>query len=114
LATATKSIYDTVVRENMGNAIFFGFIKVEPGFVMPDDYGMPDEANQAIKAALGTYIEGARALTTAAGLDTFHKRLAAFQNSAVRTAEQKNDFDEFFGWSNPELFDETGNVTSLW
>jgi hypothetical protein len=105
-----ESLFDTVVRERMGNAVFFGFIKPRPGFVLPDDYGMPDEENRTIKAALGAYIEGARALAPAAGLDTFHERLAAFQNLAVRTAEQKNDYDDFFGWSNPELFDEAGNV----
>ena len=105
-----ESLFDSVVREKMGNAVFFGFIKPLPGFVLPDDYGMPEEENRAIKAALGAYIEAARELAPAAGLDTFHKRLAAFQNSAVRTAEQKNDFDDFFGWSNPELFDVAGNV----
>jgi hypothetical protein len=105
-----ESLFDTVVRERMGNAVFFGFIKPRQGFVLPDDYGMPEEENRAIKAALGGYIEGARALAPAAGLDTFHKRLAAFRNEAVRTAGRKNYFDDFFGWSNPELFDEAGNV----
>ena len=109
-----ESLYDTVVREKMGNAVFFGFVKPRPGFVLPDDYGMPEEENQAIKAALGAYIEGAKSLAPAAGLDTFHKRLAAFQNSVVRTAGQKNDYDDFFEWSNPELFDEDGNVTRLY
>jgi hypothetical protein len=109
-----ESLYDTVVREKMGNAIFFGFIKPEPGFVLPDDYGMPEAENRAIQAALGTYIEGAQALALAGALNTFHKRLAAFQNSAVRTAEQKNDYEDFFGWCNPELFDEVGNVTRLY
>jgi hypothetical protein len=108
-----ESLYDTVVRQKMGDAVFFGFIKAEPGFVLPDDYGMPEEENRAIKAALEAYIEGARVLAPAAGLDTFHKRLAATQNSAVWTAEQKNEYDDFFGWSNPELFDEVGNVTRL-
>lgn len=96
-----ESLFDTVVWERMGNAISFGFIKPRSGFALPDDYGMPDEENRAIKAAIGAYIEGARALARAAGLDTFHERLAAFQNSAVRTAEQKKDYDDFFGWSNP-------------
>lgn len=105
-----ESLFDTVVREKMGDAVFFGFIKPRPGFVLPDDYGMPEEGNRAIEAALGAYIKGARALAPAAGLDTFHKRLAAFQNAAVRTAEQKNDFGDFFGWSNPGQFDEAGNV----
>lgn len=105
-----ESLYDTVVREKMGNAIFFGFIKPRPGFVLPDDYGMPDEENRQIKAALGDYIEGAKALAPAAGLNTFHKRLAAFQNDKARTEGQKNSYDDFFGWTNPDLFDEDGSV----
>jgi hypothetical protein len=106
-----ESLYDTVVREKMGDPIFYGFIKPEPGYVLPDDYAMPDEENRLIKVALKAYIEGARALATALGLNSFHKRLASFQNLAVRT-EQKNDYDDFFGWMNPDLFDEAGNVRS--
>jgi hypothetical protein len=48
-------------------------------------------------------------LAPALGLDTFHKRLAAFQNGEVRT-EQTNFYDDFFEWSNLELFDESGDV----
>ena len=106
-----ESLFDTVVREKMGDPVFYGFIKPEPGYVLPDDYAMPDEKNRLIKAALLAYIEGARSLAPDLGLDSFHKRLAAFQNSAVRT-EQKNDYDDFFGWMNPHLFDEGGNVKS--
>lgn len=72
-----ESLYDTVVREKMGDAVFFGFVKPKPEFVLPDDYGIPDAENRAIKAALQAYVEGARALAPGAGLDTFHKRLAA-------------------------------------
>ncbi|WP_406694402.1 hypothetical protein V5E97_25330 [Singulisphaera sp. Ch08] len=104
-----ESLFDTVVREKMGDPIFYGFIKPEPGYVLPDDYGMPDEENRLIKAALGTYIEGARPLATTLGIDSFHERLAAFQNLDVRT-EQKNDYDDFFGWMNPDLFDQAGNL----
>jgi hypothetical protein len=106
-----ESLFDTVVREKMGDPIFYGFIKPEPGYVLPDDYGMPEEENLRIKAALGSYIEGARSLAQDLGLRTFHERLAAFQNLAVRT-ERKNNYDDFFGWMNPDLFDETGNVKS--
>lgn len=70
---------------------------------------MPEDENRLIKAALKAYIEGARSNAQALGLDSFHERLAAFQNLAVRT-EQKNDYDDFFGWMNPNLLDEAGNV----
>jgi hypothetical protein len=47
-----ESLFDTVVREKMGGPIFYGFIKPEPGYVLPDDYGMPEEENRRSKAAL--------------------------------------------------------------
>jgi hypothetical protein len=108
-----ESLYDTVVREKMGDAIFFGFVKPQPDYELPDDYGMPDAENGDIKTALAEYINGMHTLAQATGITTFHGRLKAFQNSSVRTAKQKNDFDDFFGWSNPEFFDDDGNVTRL-
>lgn len=105
-----ESLYDTVVREKMGDPIFYLFVRPKPGYILPDDYSMSEEDNRAIKAALREYIEGALALAPALGLDTFHKRLVGFQNGEVCT-EQMNYYDDFFGWSNPELFDEAGNVT---
>ena len=104
-----ESLYDTVVREKMGDPIFNLFVKPKPGYVMPDDYGMGDEDNRAIKAALRQYVDGALALAPALGLDTFHERLAAFQNEDAHT-EQTNYYDDFFGWSNPDVFDEVGNA----
>jgi hypothetical protein len=62
IGDSDESLYDTVVREKMGKAIFFGFVKPQPGFVLPDDYGMPKEENQAVKAALKAYIEALRRL----------------------------------------------------
>ena len=106
-----ESLFDTVVREKIGDPIFYGFIKPEPGYVLPDEYGMPDEENRLIKAALQAFVEGATSLVPAQDLDSFHKRLAAFQNLAVRT-KQKNDYDDFFGWMNPDSFDEAGNIKS--
>jgi hypothetical protein len=104
-----ESLYDTVVREKMSDPIFFLFLKPTAGYVMPDDYGMCDEDNRLIKAALQQYIDGALAFSSAIGLGTFHMRLAAFQGENVRT-EQSNYFDDFFGWYNPASFDEEGNV----
>jgi hypothetical protein len=80
-----RSLYDTVVREKMCDPIFYLFIKPKPDYIMPDDYGMSGEANRVIKGALRDYVEGALALAPSLGLDTFHKRLAAFQNETVRT-----------------------------
>ena len=107
-----ESLYDSVVRQRMGDAICFGFIKPEPGFVLPNCYNhrMSDADNQLVRDAIRAYIEGARALAPSVGLDTFHKRLAAFQNSAVRTPRQKQDSEDLFGWTDPALYDESGNI----
>jgi hypothetical protein len=107
-----ESLYDSVVRQRIGDAIFFGFIKPEPGFVLPDHYNhrMSDADNRLVRDAIRTYIEGARALALSAGLDAFHKRLAAFQNREVRTPVQKRDSEDLFGWTEPALYDKSGNV----
>jgi len=62
-----ESLFDTVVREKMSDPIFYGFIKPEPGYILPDEYEMPPEENLRIKAALGAYIEGAKSLAEAQG-----------------------------------------------
>ncbi len=72
---------------------------------------MSGRRGNIINAALQAFIDGATSLVPAQDLDSFHKRLAAFQNLAVRTM-QKNDYDDFFGWMNPDSFDVAGNVKS--
>lgn len=104
-----ESLYDTAVREKMGDAVFFGFVKPQAGFVLPDDYGMPEPENREIRSALQEYIAKANDLAQQLGLNTFHERLGAVQNITVRT-DQTNYYDDFFGWCNPEHFDEAGNV----
>jgi hypothetical protein len=77
-----ESLYDSVVRQRMGDAIFYGFFKAEPGFVLLDQFNhrMSEADNRLVRDAITEFIEGARALATSAGLGTFHERLAAFQN----------------------------------
>lgn len=100
-----ESLYDSVVREWMGDPIFYLFIKPTPGYVLPDYYSVNDEEDRHVKAALREYIDGALALAPTLGLDTFHKRLAAFQQEDTRT-ERGNYHDDFFGWWNPAVSDE--------
>lgn len=104
-----ESLYDSVVREKMGDPIFYLFVRPTAGYAMPDEYGMDDEENRLIKTALQEYIKGALALAPTVGLNTFHERLAAFQVEEAHT-ERGNFYDDFFGWSNPDVFDESGNV----
>lgn len=103
-----ESLYDTAVREVMGDVIFYGFLKPSPGYALPDDYGMMDDENKLIKTALESYLERANELAPALGLDTFRKRLAAFQDLPI-TSSQGNDCEDFFGWNDPDDYDESGN-----
>jgi hypothetical protein len=105
-----ESLYDTVVRENMGNAICDGFIRPVPGYVLPDEYGMPEEENRLIKIALQDFVGGANRWASELGVVSFQERLAAFQDGSVRTEIQRNDSEEFFGWMNPNDFDKDGKV----
>ena len=104
-----ESLYGSVVREKLGDPIFYLFVQPTPGYLMPDDYGLLCDDNPGIKVAMREYIDGALALAPSLGLDTFHKRLAAFQLEDART-ERGNYFDDFFGWINPNQFDHDGNV----
>ena len=69
------------------------------------------EGNRLVRQALAKYINAAKRAAKAAGLNTFHQRLAAFQNYTVKTSSQyEYSYDFFFGWMNPEDFDEDGDV----
>jgi hypothetical protein len=107
-----EELFDSEVRERMGNAVFHGFVKPVSDFVVPEDLGMfSAEANARVKRALETYIAAARQEAESLGLVTFHQRLAAFQNPLVRTASTPwYDYDEFCGRTNPNCYDENGNV----
>ena len=68
-----EEIYDTVCRDEMGDAVFHGFIKPSPGYKLPEDFGLSaDEANQRVRAALSRYVESASELAARLGLADFH------------------------------------------
>lgn len=107
---AHEELFDPDVREALDDAVFNGFIKPTPGYGLPESFAMfTPEGDRAARDLLAWFLPTARKEAKQAGLNTFHKRLRAFQNIAVRTA-QTNDYNDFFGWFNPDLFDETGNV----
>jgi hypothetical protein len=57
--------------------------------------------------ALTSYIEAARARAQELGL-TFKQRLNAFQSTDVMTPSGTTA-DEFFGYTSPDMFTETGD-----
>ena len=105
-------LYDTECREDMGDPIFAGFISADPassGYEVPSNVGLfSDEGNLAAKTAIQTFIDKAVPLAQQLGLDTFHKRLAAFQNPEIATPNGR-PYDDFFGYTDPADYDESGN-----
>ena len=105
-----EELFDSDVREAMDDVVFSGFVKPKPGYVLPDKFGMfSTEGDELVREVFLWFLPAALQSAEQAGLDTFHKRLAAVQNLEVRT-EEENDYNDFFGWSDPALFDELGNV----
>ncbi|HBI44607.1 MAG TPA: hypothetical protein DDY78_17420 [Planctomycetales bacterium] len=103
-------VSDSDVREAMGNAVFFGFIKPDADFVLPDVYAMyTADGNRRVKEALVPYLDAAPSIALTLGITTFHGRLAVFQNDEVKSVGG-NYYDDYFGWSNPQQFDKSGNV----
>lgn len=106
-----EELYDSECRERMSTAIMDGFIQKKSGFVLADDFGLHYvEANQAVRAALAEYITDANEKSAELGIIGFHERLAAFQNEGVKSDEEENFYDDFFGYWRPETFDPAGNV----
>jgi len=99
---------DTVCRDAMRSAVFRSFLRPEPGYELPDDFGLYDaEANYAVKEAIAEYVSTAMSLAAALGLSSFQQRLAAFQNPSIATRDGTT-YDEFFGYQVPRLYDADG------
>jgi hypothetical protein len=72
-----------------------------------------DVADLELRRALTEYIERSNKLADEIGLTSFHDRLAAFQNGSVRTNPLIDvGYEELFGHTPPEWYDDAGNV--LW
>lgn len=109
-----EELFDSEVRERMGNAIMNGFVRAKAGYQVPQDLGMfSDEANYAVRSAIQSYVDEASSAAASLGIVKFHDRLAAFQNREVRTEQTKSDYDEFFGHTPPEFYNEHGVVMRL-
>lgn len=106
---AHEELFDSEVREAMDDAVWQGFIRPRPGYALPEQFAMfSPEGDAAVREALAWFLPAANIAADRSGLDTFSKKLKAFQNLEVRTSRQ-NDYNDFFGWANPQHFDEAGN-----
>src|SRR5262245_27167735 len=76
-----EELYDSDVREQMSEAVHRGFIEPEPGYELPEEFGMFEpEGNAQVRAAISRYIVRAAARAAAIGLPEPNARLAAFQD----------------------------------
>jgi hypothetical protein len=95
-----EELYDTEVRERMSDAVRRAFLKPEPGFTIPGEFGMFDDAsNAAIGRAIAAYVAKANARAAEIGLLNPSDRLDAFQDAAVCTRGESQYPDNFFGWA---------------
>jgi len=105
-----EELFDSEVRQIMGNAVMDGFVRGQGTGVVSTELGMfSDEANRLVYAALVKFIENANAAAESLGMTAFFDRLAALQDRHVVT-NGSYDYDEFFGHTPPEFYDESGNV----
>jgi hypothetical protein len=114
LGESHEELYDSEVRERMGDAIMEGYVRRTPGYEVPARFGMFTEAADAeVREALAAYMKSANTLADEVGLASFHARLATFQNSEVSTSSAISVYyDDLFGHTPPDWYDEAGTI--LW
>jgi hypothetical protein len=107
IAREHEEMYDSETRDAMREAVHNGFLDMVPKYILPTGFGLEsEEGNQLVRDALGRYIHAATAKTQELGL-TFKQRFNAFQSTNVITPNSTTA-DEFFGYTSPEMFSETG------
>ncbi len=95
-----EELYDTEVREQMGEAVHRAFLEPEQGYSIPTEFGMFDaESNAAVGQAIAAYVARASARVAEIGLVTPKGRLDAFQDGDVCTRGEQQYPDDFFGWA---------------
>jgi hypothetical protein len=92
-------LYDSDVSEAMTEAIRRGYFNLEPAFAVSDDLGMSTgQANQLVKGAIKEFIDKARALAEAQGLD-FRSRVAEFQRLDTTVGDKQICYNDFFRYT---------------
>ena len=94
-----EELGDTDVREQMYEAISKSFIVPQAGYVLPAEFGMfSDDGNKKVQSALRKFLTHPDVLKAASSLKTPEARLAAFQDTSVRSGAG-HTFDEYFGYA---------------
>jgi hypothetical protein len=102
-------VCDSDVREQMRAVISNGFVRQVPEYAIPESFGMfSEEGDRLVRQALESFVAAAKQKAAEQGLTNLHDRLAVFQNEDVVTPNGSY-YDDFFGWSPPEQFDDAGS-----
>ena len=92
-----EEVYDTDVREQLGEAIERNLIIPAGPIETPTKLGMfSDEADERVAAALGAYLTEARRQADELRLDEVARRRAVWDPDATSTSGAT--VDEFLGW----------------
>jgi hypothetical protein len=90
---------DTDVREQMYRVIYKGFIQPQPGYSLPEKFGLfSDRGNSLVRAALQAFLTHPEVMAASRALKTSEDRFAAFQDWKVKTTEG-TIYSEYFGYS---------------
>ena len=107
IACVNEELEDSEVAERMTDAVFHGFVRRQPDFELPQEFGMySSTANADVRAALEQFITVAN--SNGESLD-FHSRLAAFQNLDVTVGDAQFCYNDYFRHTPPNSFDAEGN-----
>jgi hypothetical protein len=109
-----EELHDSECPERMSDAVINRFVRASPNYELPHQFGLHSAgANRAVRNALLDYIDRASIKASELGLDSFHDRLAAFQNPDIPSDDEGLYFDDYFGYMAGEQFDAAGNVIDL-
>ncbi len=110
IGKAHEELYDSDVRQEIGNSLMDGFVRTHADHPVPQEFGMfTPEGNGEVRAAVADFIDAASEKAVELRISCFHDRLAALQNRTVHT-QHGYDYEEFLGHSPPEFYDAYGNV----
>ena len=97
IANEYDEVSDTYVRDHMRDSITRTLLKPEPGYSLPNEFGMfSAEGNAKVKSALSLFIDEAKIEVVGLDLLTPEARLDAFQDIEIQS-QQGNTYDEYFG-----------------
>ena len=95
-----EEVGDTAVRENMTDAIRFGFIVQKPRYRLPETFGMFTGAgNKRVRSAFQKFLAHPEVVAARKTLKTTEERINAFHDDDAKSREG-NSYSEYFGYTN--------------